>query len=123
MKKCAQIIWAIFFRKKMLPTPKNIGQTAKFRPIRSHCSFKPVAGLLTSVKWQSNKNATQVDGIRRKKPPHTLNDFYLLHFFLSAELFTFGVNVMITIFCDFLEFSAKNLAFFEKKQCYDQIFA
>jgi hypothetical protein len=34
-----------------------------------------------------------------------------------------GVDVMITIFCDFWKFSAKKLAFLIKKQCYDQNFA
>jgi hypothetical protein len=33
-----------------------------------------------------------------------------------------GVDVMITIFCDFRQFSAKKLAFFVKNQCYDQNF-
>jgi hypothetical protein len=34
-----------------------------------------------------------------------------------------GVVVMITIFSDFRQFSAKKLAFFLKNQCYDQNFA
>jgi hypothetical protein len=34
-----------------------------------------------------------------------------------------GVDVMITIFCDFRQFSSKKLAFFVKNQCYDQNFA
>jgi hypothetical protein len=33
-----------------------------------------------------------------------------------------GVDVMITIFCDFRQFSAKKLAFFLKNQCYDHFF-
>jgi hypothetical protein len=33
-----------------------------------------------------------------------------------------GVDVMITIFCDFCQFWRKNGVFL-KKQCYDQIFA
>jgi hypothetical protein len=33
-----------------------------------------------------------------------------------------GVDVMITIFCDFSQFSAKNWRFI-KNQCYDQIFS
>jgi hypothetical protein len=33
------------------------------------------------------------------------------------------VDVMITIFCDFCQFSAKQFAFFSKTKCYDQIFA
>jgi hypothetical protein len=34
-----------------------------------------------------------------------------------------GVDVMITIFCDFWQFSAKKIGVFLKNQCYDQIFA
>jgi hypothetical protein len=34
-----------------------------------------------------------------------------------------GVDVAITIFCSFRQFSAKELAFFSKTQCYDQNFA
>jgi hypothetical protein len=34
-----------------------------------------------------------------------------------------GVDVMITIFCDFWQISAKKLAFFAKTQCCDQNFA
>jgi hypothetical protein len=34
-----------------------------------------------------------------------------------------GVDVMITIFCDFCQFSAKKLCVFLKNQCYAQIFA
>jgi hypothetical protein len=34
-----------------------------------------------------------------------------------------GADVMITIFCDFRQFSAKQIAVFLKNQCYDQIFA
>jgi hypothetical protein len=30
------------------------------------------------------------------------------------------VDVMIAIFCDFRQFSAEKMAFFSKKQCYDQ---
>jgi hypothetical protein len=30
---------------------------------------------------------------------------------------------MITIFCDFSQFSAKKLAFFSQKQCYDHFFS
>jgi hypothetical protein len=33
------------------------------------------------------------------------------------------VDVMITIFCDSIQFSAKKLAFFLKNERYDQIFA
>jgi hypothetical protein len=33
-----------------------------------------------------------------------------------------GVDVMITIFCDFCQFSSKKLAFFLKNQFYDQFF-
>jgi hypothetical protein len=33
-----------------------------------------------------------------------------------------GVDVMITIFCDFSQFSAEKLAFFLKCQCYDHFF-
>jgi hypothetical protein len=41
---------------------------------------------------------------------------------MSPHLSGPGVDVMITIFCDFCQFTAK-VAFFSKKQCYDQIFA
>jgi hypothetical protein len=34
-----------------------------------------------------------------------------------------GVDVVITIFCDFPQFSAKKLVFFLNKHCYDQMFA
>jgi hypothetical protein len=34
-----------------------------------------------------------------------------------------GVNVMITLFCDFCQFSAKKIGVFLKNQYYDQIFA
>jgi hypothetical protein len=34
-----------------------------------------------------------------------------------------GADVMITIFCDFGQFSAKKIGVFLKNQCYDQIFA
>jgi hypothetical protein len=34
-----------------------------------------------------------------------------------------GVDVIITIFCDFGQFSPTKFAFFSKNQCYDQIFA
>jgi hypothetical protein len=37
--------------------------------------------------------------------------------------FRTGVDIMITIFCDFRQFSAKKLALFLKNQCYDQTFA
>jgi hypothetical protein len=33
------------------------------------------------------------------------------------------VDVMITIFCDFRQFSAKKIGVFLKNQCYDRIFA
>jgi hypothetical protein len=33
-----------------------------------------------------------------------------------------GVDVMITIFCDFRQFSAKKIGVFLKNQCYDQLF-
>jgi hypothetical protein len=33
-----------------------------------------------------------------------------------------GVDVKITIFCDFSQFSEKQLSFFSKYQCYDQLF-
>jgi hypothetical protein len=36
---------------------------------------------------------------------------------------TSGVDVMITIFCDFYPFSAKKIAVFLKNQCYDQNFS
>jgi hypothetical protein len=40
-----------------------------------------------------------------------------------AQVITFsGVDVMITIFCDFSQFSAKNGVFL-KYQCYDQLFS
>jgi hypothetical protein len=38
------------------------------------------------------------------------------------KLFIPGVDVMITIFCDFRQFLAKNGVFLEK-QCYDENFA
>jgi hypothetical protein len=34
-----------------------------------------------------------------------------------------GADVMITIFCDFRQFSAKKIGVFLKNQCYCQIFA
>jgi hypothetical protein len=34
-----------------------------------------------------------------------------------------GVEFMITIFCDFPQFSAKILAFFQKPMLYDQFFS
>jgi hypothetical protein len=34
-----------------------------------------------------------------------------------------GVDVMITIFCDFWQFSAKKIGVFLKNQCYDQLFS
>jgi hypothetical protein len=34
-----------------------------------------------------------------------------------------GVDVMITIFCDFRQFSPKKIGVFLKNQCYDQSFA
>jgi hypothetical protein len=34
-----------------------------------------------------------------------------------------GVDVMITIFCDLCQFSAKKIGVFLKNQCYGQIFA
>jgi hypothetical protein len=34
-----------------------------------------------------------------------------------------GVNVMIKIFCDFRQFSAKKLVFFTKNQCHDPNFS
>jgi hypothetical protein len=34
-----------------------------------------------------------------------------------------GVDVMITIFCDFPQFSAKEIGVFLKYQCYDQFFS
>jgi hypothetical protein len=34
-----------------------------------------------------------------------------------------GVDVMITIFCDFRQFSAKKIGVFLKNQCYDQFFS
>jgi hypothetical protein len=34
-----------------------------------------------------------------------------------------GIAVMITIFCDFRQFSAKKIGVFLKNQCYDQNFA
>jgi hypothetical protein len=34
-----------------------------------------------------------------------------------------GVDVMIAIFCDFRQFSAKKIGVFLKNQCYDQNFA
>jgi hypothetical protein len=34
-----------------------------------------------------------------------------------------GVDVMITIFCDFPQFSAKKIDVFLKYQCYDQLFS
>jgi hypothetical protein len=41
---------------------------------------------------------------------------YLLRMYLS------GVDVMITIFCIFCQFSVKKLTFYSKNQCYDHIF-
>jgi hypothetical protein len=40
-----------------------------------------------------------------------------------ATLGRTGVDVIITIFCDFCQFLAKKLAFFSKNQCCDQNFA
>jgi hypothetical protein len=45
----------------------------------------------------------------------------LKNIFLIVGL-TPGVDVMITILCDFLQFSAKKICVFLKNQCYDQNF-
>jgi hypothetical protein len=37
-----------------------------------------------------------------------------------AKMFKFGVDVMITIFCDFSQFSAKKLAFYQKPKTKNQ---
>jgi hypothetical protein len=34
-----------------------------------------------------------------------------------------GVDVMITIYCDFCQFSAKKIGVFLKSQCHDEIFS
>jgi hypothetical protein len=34
-----------------------------------------------------------------------------------------AVDIVITIFCDFRQFSAQKMAFFSKKQCYNQFFS
>jgi hypothetical protein len=34
-----------------------------------------------------------------------------------------GVDVMVAIFCDFWQFSAKKIGVFLKNQCYDQLFS
>jgi hypothetical protein len=41
---------------------------------------------------------------------------------ITEQMLPPGVDVMITIFCDFRQFLAKKLAFFIKNQCYDQNF-
>jgi hypothetical protein len=46
--------------------------------------------------------------------------FYIQMQFLGLVA---GVDVMITIFCDFCQFSAKNLAFFAKSNVMITIFA
>jgi hypothetical protein len=48
---------------------------------------------------------------------------HLVTFAIGITLHIPGIDVMITFFCDFCQFSAKKLAFFSKKQCYDQSFA
>jgi hypothetical protein len=54
------------------------------------------------------------------------------HFFCGAENWVIlralsknvqGVDVMITIFCDFGQFLAKKIGVFLKNQCHDQNFA
>jgi hypothetical protein len=41
----------------------------------------------------------------------------------SKKVAITGVDVMITVFGDFRQFSAKKIGVFIKTQCYDQIFA
>jgi hypothetical protein len=44
-------------------------------------------------------------------------------FFIRFQVVATGVDVMITIFCDFDAFRRKNWRFSKKNQCYDQNFA
>jgi hypothetical protein len=48
---------------------------------------------------------------------------FLLNRKISPKTGRSGVDVIITVFCDFCQFSARNWLFFSKKQCYDPIFA
>jgi ABC-type uncharacterized transport system fused permease/ATPase subunit len=42
---------------------------------------------------------------------------------IAVEGLSPGVDVMITIFCDFRQFSAKKIGVLPKYQCYDQLFS
>jgi hypothetical protein len=42
---------------------------------------------------------------------------------IIAVLIMAGVDVMVTIFCDFRQFLGKKIGVFLKNQCYDQNFA
>jgi hypothetical protein len=59
----------------------------------------------------------------RSKPPGSKSMADIAFQVPTANLSTPGVDVMITIFCDFPQFSAKKLAFFLKNQCFDQFFS
>jgi hypothetical protein len=51
------------------------------------------------------------------------NNYHFLSQFVKKIRFLPGVDVMITIFCDFCQLSAKNLAFFSKNNVLITIFA
>jgi hypothetical protein len=77
--------------------------------------FTHVALLVS--KWMKNRGMAYVS----KSSPSNLLKEIIQQIFKSPFLRP-GVDVMITIFCDFCQFSAKKIGFF-KNQCYDQIFA
>jgi FAD synthase len=66
--------------------------------------------ILTVEKW--GRQLKKINTQRKLSPKRR-------KFAQSGHL---GVDVMITIFCDFQQFSAKNGVFL-KNQCYDQNFA
>jgi hypothetical protein len=77
------------------------------RYFKRKCTNKSTSQLLHKV-WLLNS--------ARSNPPPT----NITHW---ADRAAPGVDVMITIFCDFLTIFGKKLAFFSKNQCYDQNFA
>jgi hypothetical protein len=99
-----------------------------------HFYSAPSEVQLTPVFWTENALAgTPLDGTMRllwlsfvTSPPNFLDTRAAAKFLLTLGDYArrAGVDVMITIFCDFWQFSAKKLVvFFKKKQCYNQNFA
>jgi hypothetical protein len=52
-----------------------------------------------------------------------VNNFRMAFQIKQSPIGRNGVDVMITIFCDFSQFSAKKIGVFLKFQCYDQLFS